>query len=768
MRPVSIFHSLLEHPPRRAPSFQLSTVNLQPLYPLSLLECADPQNAPITPLECAVPKTQHLKSFRMRSSEKSGGGVRPLSLTRNTKKDLNPEGARRGGPSRALFFPCFLTSLPHYFLPPSAFNSIHRDSAKQLGIEIGRLLRHHFAGRRDLHHLLDVAGIQQKRNLRASTVNGIECRQGFPFIRQVRFRRHRLRCDSQCRLQDSFVQQHHVQFALQRRNIGQELRQVDARAQRQHVKRPLLPARGGINADGPFLSRAREFRKKFLFRLGPLPAAREREFLRREPRLQMPAHAAPGKIVNVRRHTVPRQNRQPLAPRVDERHHHALVRRVRIDFPGARAALVPVVQRRLIAVMPVRDHQLLVFHRFLDRRNSQRLRNHPQPVHHAELVAHLRGRRRSGFGLCKNRVHAFLCVRIQHEKLPRVRFRMPQKFKPVRLRPGEGLLVPENHSRRIFFKLARANKSAPRAPFFRPGRRVFLRVCIERRRRILHHHLNANPILNRSCGPRVNIVLWRVAGIRAAFLHGNQVVRVRRVIFFLHRRRNLVVRLRQHAVERRARRVVAKSAKRINLGHEVSGTVLCRSLNPLFYSNKPQFRKSSKVNFPLQFEAKWMTVENARPYYNSSFMTAPNFSSVRALIFDLDGTLIDSKLDLIHSVNAMLQEMGREQLREDTISGYIGHGAPQLVAQALGNNATEPERERALKFFLAYYENHKMDSTCAYPGVPEALEHLAAFPMAILTNKPVRISVRILEELGLAKYFRAVYGGNSFETKKPD
>src|SRR6266436_6519636 len=160
--------------------------------------------------------------------------------------------------------------------------------------------------------------------------------------------------------------------------------------------------------------------------------------------------------------------------------------------------------------------------------------------------------------------------------------------------------------------------------------------------------------------------------------------------------------------------------------------------------------------------------KNGRPYYNCWLMAAPNFSSVRALIFDLDGTLIDSKLDLIRSVNAMLHEMGREQLREDTISGYIGHGAPQLVAQALGNNATEPERQRALKFFLAYYENHKMDSTCAYPGVPEALEHLAAFPMAILTNKPVRISVRILENLGLAKYFRAVYGGNSFETKKPD
>src|SRR5260370_40220527 len=116
-------------------------------------------------------------------------------------------------------------------------------------------------------------------------------------------------------------------------------------------------------------------------------------------------------------------------------------------------------------------------------------------------------------------------------------------------------------------------------------------------------------------------------------------------------------------------------------------------------------------------------------------MTVPNLSAVRALIFDLDGTLIDSKRDLIFSVNAMLEEMGREQLHEDTISGYIGHGAPQLVGQALGNGATEAERARALKYFLAYYEDHKMDSTCAYPRVPEALAHLAAFRMAILTSQ---------------------------------
>ncbi len=149
-------------------------------------------------------------------------------------------------------------------------------------------------------------------------------------------------------------------------------------------------------------------------------------------------------------------------------------------------------------------------------------------------------------------------------------------------------------------------------------------------------------------------------------------------------------------------------------------------------------------------------------------MATQKLSSVRALIFDLDGTLIDSKRDLIHSVNAMLREIGRAQLADDTISGYIGRGAPQLVAQALGNGASEEEQKQALKFFLGYYEEHKMDTTRAYPGVAETLEELAGLPMAVLTNKPARVSVRILNEMGLAKYFRAIYGGNSFETKKPD
>jgi phosphoglycolate phosphatase len=151
-------------------------------------------------------------------------------------------------------------------------------------------------------------------------------------------------------------------------------------------------------------------------------------------------------------------------------------------------------------------------------------------------------------------------------------------------------------------------------------------------------------------------------------------------------------------------------------------------------------------------------------------MSARKLAAVQALIFDLDGTLIDSKRDLIHSVNAMLGEMGRAALAAETISGYIGHGAPTLIARALGGGATEDETKHALKFFLAYYEEHKMDNTRAYPGVTEALGQLQGkeVPMAVLTNKPARVSVRILEALGLRGYFRAIYGGNSFETKKPD
>jgi len=144
------------------------------------------------------------------------------------------------------------------------------------------------------------------------------------------------------------------------------------------------------------------------------------------------------------------------------------------------------------------------------------------------------------------------------------------------------------------------------------------------------------------------------------------------------------------------------------------------------------------------------------------------FSDVRALIFDLDGTLIDSKLDLALSVNAVLAEMGREPLPHEQIFGYIGQGAPKLIARALGKGATQQECRHGLEFFIQYYSIHKLDNTSLYPGVRETLDALSGMPMAVLTNKPVGASRGILQGLGLAETFQIIYGGNSFERKKPD
>ncbi len=144
------------------------------------------------------------------------------------------------------------------------------------------------------------------------------------------------------------------------------------------------------------------------------------------------------------------------------------------------------------------------------------------------------------------------------------------------------------------------------------------------------------------------------------------------------------------------------------------------------------------------------------------------FTGVRALFFDLDGTLIDSRLDLAASVNATLVYMGHAPLADDVIFGYVGKGAPALVERVLGEGATEEDVRRGLDYFLSYYGAHMLDHTVIYPGVCEGLERLKEYELAVLTNKPVRFSKRILEGLGLARYFRVVYGGNSFETKKPD
>ncbi len=147
---------------------------------------------------------------------------------------------------------------------------------------------------------------------------------------------------------------------------------------------------------------------------------------------------------------------------------------------------------------------------------------------------------------------------------------------------------------------------------------------------------------------------------------------------------------------------------------------------------------------------------------------------IRLLVFDLDGTLIDSRLDLIHSVNAMLQHIGRPALDGDLIASYVGDGAPALVGRAVGDTDGEALFRRALEYFLGYYRLHKLDHTTVYEGIAEALASVTDSTngvrrlMAVLSNKPVNPSRDIVQALGLGDFFVRVYGGNSFTTKKPD
>jgi phosphoglycolate phosphatase len=141
------------------------------------------------------------------------------------------------------------------------------------------------------------------------------------------------------------------------------------------------------------------------------------------------------------------------------------------------------------------------------------------------------------------------------------------------------------------------------------------------------------------------------------------------------------------------------------------------------------------------------------------------------LIFDLDGTLVDSKQDLIDSVNATRGYMNMTPLPGPTVARYVGRGAMALIQSALGESASPTDVEKAHAFFINYYGEHMLDKTVLYEGVREALDALKeqGHTLAVLTNKPVRFSERMMEKLGLGRHFVRIYGGNSFEPKKkPD
>lgn len=157
------------------------------------------------------------------------------------------------------------------------------------------------------------------------------------------------------------------------------------------------------------------------------------------------------------------------------------------------------------------------------------------------------------------------------------------------------------------------------------------------------------------------------------------------------------------------------------------------------------------------------------------------FESLKLLVFDLDGTLIDSAQDLCNSVNAALVHMGRPELPEKMIASFVGNGAPMLVRRSLAaehgvtpEHVDERELATAYAFFLDHYREHKLDFTYAYEGSLQSLAAIQHGPggtqrsMAVLTNKPVRPARAICEGLGMGSYFRSIYGGDSFPLKKPD
>jgi len=153
------------------------------------------------------------------------------------------------------------------------------------------------------------------------------------------------------------------------------------------------------------------------------------------------------------------------------------------------------------------------------------------------------------------------------------------------------------------------------------------------------------------------------------------------------------------------------------------------------------------------------------------------FDNKDLILFDLDGTLIDSAPDLAYAVNRMLETFGLEPYDLETIHNWVGNGAQMLVKRALlGKRDVEEESidsglfEKALSAFMAYYREHLCEETYAYEGVPETLARLKdkGYTLAIVTNKPYGFVAPILEKLSLSEHFDYTVGGDSLPLKKPD
>jgi phosphoglycolate phosphatase len=145
--------------------------------------------------------------------------------------------------------------------------------------------------------------------------------------------------------------------------------------------------------------------------------------------------------------------------------------------------------------------------------------------------------------------------------------------------------------------------------------------------------------------------------------------------------------------------------------------------------------------------------------------------SYQCLLLDLDGTLVDSRADIINSVNLMLAELGRETLPDARVLKFVGEGARLLVERALraDQNGAPPDYDvdRALEIFRRHYREHLLDQTRVYPEVKETLTALGHIPKAVVTNKPYEFTTSLLEGIGLSSYFEVVIGGDCLLERKP-
>jgi phosphoglycolate phosphatase len=148
--------------------------------------------------------------------------------------------------------------------------------------------------------------------------------------------------------------------------------------------------------------------------------------------------------------------------------------------------------------------------------------------------------------------------------------------------------------------------------------------------------------------------------------------------------------------------------------------------------------------------------------------TAPDRTAVRLFALDLDGTLIDSRGDLATATNDFLVERGALPLPEDAVGRMVGEGARVLVSRASAAAGLPPPDDAAMARFLALYDTHLLDSTRPYEGIPDLLASFRARAhVAVLTNKPLAASRRVLEALGLATFVEDCLGGDGPHARKP-